>query len=88
VSSPDAKLFACKIVDRKGLEADKEQLVVNEINNQDVSKSNYVVSLKKAIKTDNRYYIFIEFCNGNDLKVLMEMKQWRLPPFVVQKMMK
>lgn len=43
--------------------------------------------MKKAIKTDSRYYIFMEFCNGNDLKELMEMKGWKLSPQVVQKIM-
>jgi len=43
--------------------------------------------MKKAIKTDARYYIFMEFCNGNDLKELMEIKNWKLTPSVVQRIM-
>jgi len=43
--------------------------------------------MKKAIKTDARYYIFMEFCNGNDLKELMEIKGWKLHPSIVQKIM-
>lgn len=46
------------------------------------------MQLKKAIKTDSRYYIFMEFCNGNDLKELMEVKGWKIAPETVQKIMK
>jgi hypothetical protein len=30
--------------------------------------------MKKAVKTESRYYIFIEYCNGSDLKELMELR--------------
>ena len=65
----------------------KESLIVSEIQNQDAVNSMYVTKMKKAIKTDSRFYIFMEFCNGNDLKELMEMKNWKLPPNIVQKIM-
>jgi serine/threonine protein kinase len=39
--------------------------------------------MKKAIKTDARFYIFMEYCNGNDLKDLMEVKNWKLSPEIV-----
>jgi len=29
----------------------------------------------------------MEFCNGNDLKELMELKQWKLKPEIIQKIM-
>jgi len=41
----------------------------------------------KAIKTDSRYYIFIEYCNGGDLKELMELKQYKVKPEVIHKIM-
>jgi serine/threonine protein kinase len=43
--------------------------------------------MRKAIKTDARYYIFMEYCNGNDLKELMEAKQWNLSPSVIKTIM-
>lgn len=49
--------------------------------------SDYVVRLKKAIKTDARYYIFMEFCNGSDLKDVMETRQWAISPSAIQKIM-
>lgn len=44
--------------------------------------------MRKAIKTDARYYIFMEFCNGSDLKELMEVRQWKLSPAIVQIIMR
>jgi serine/threonine protein kinase len=43
--------------------------------------------MKKAIKTDSRYYIFIEYCNGGDMKELMELKNWKIQPDVIQAIM-
>jgi serine/threonine protein kinase len=43
--------------------------------------------MKKAIKTDARYYIFMEFCNGSDLKEVMDMKKNKLNPSVIHMMM-
>jgi serine/threonine protein kinase len=40
--------------------------------------------MRKAIKTDARYYIFMELCNGSDLKEVMELKGNKLHPSVVQ----
>jgi serine/threonine protein kinase len=62
--------------------------VVSEIQNQDLVDSQYVVKLKKAIKTDSRYYMFMEYCNGGDLKDLMEIKKWNLSSDIIQTIMK
>ena len=76
-------LFACKVVERKDLCHTKENLIVSEIQNQDSVQSKYVVKMRKAIKTDARYYIFMEFCNGSDLKELMEVKKWKITPNII-----
>jgi serine/threonine protein kinase len=60
---------------------------VSEIQNQDSVQSKYVVKMRKAIKTDARYYIFMEFCNGSDLKEIMEFKKNRICPQVIQMIM-
>ena len=46
-----------------------------------------MTNLRKAIKTENSYYIFMEMCNGNDLKDLMDCKSWKLQPEVIHKIM-
>ena len=51
-------------------------------------ESQYVVKLKKAIKTDARYYMFMEYCNGGDLKDLMEIKRWSPNCDIIQTIMK
>jgi serine/threonine protein kinase len=43
--------------------------------------------MRKAIKTDARYYIFMEFCNGSDLKEIMEHKKNKLNPAVIHMIM-
>ena len=40
--------------------------------------------MRKAIKTDSRYYIFMEYCNGSDLKEIMELKSWKVKPQIIQ----
>lgn len=88
LNNPDNQhFFACKVVERKNLCHTKEQLIVSEIQNQDSVMSNYVVRLKKAIKTDARYYIFMEYCNGSDLKDVMELRNYKISPSTVQKIM-
>ena len=81
-------LYACKVVERADLCSTKEALIVSEIQNQDSVQSQYVVKMRKAIKSDARYYIFMEFCNGSDLKELMEVRQWKLSPAIVQIIMR
>ena len=44
--------------------------------------------MRKAIKTDARYYIFMELCNGNDLKEVMDLKNNHLSPSIVQTIMR
>lgn len=78
---------ACKVVERNNLDNSKEQLVVSEIQNQDSVESKYVVKLRKAIKTDSRYYMFMDYCNGGDMKDLMELKKFVVDPKVIQKIM-
>jgi serine/threonine protein kinase len=72
------------VVERSALCRTKEELIVSEIQNQDNVESQYVVKMRKAIKTDARYYIFMELCNGSDLKEVMELKGNRINPSIVQ----
>ena len=81
------ELYAVKIVERANLCSSKEALVVSEIGNMDLVQSQFATRLKKAIKTDSRYYIFMEYCNGNDLKELMELRQFKIAPETIQKIM-
>ena len=81
------KFCAIKIAERKGLSYTKETIIIDECINQSKIESDYVVQLKSAIKTDNRYYLMLEYCNGGDLQHLMEAKEYKITGFVIHKIM-
>ena len=76
-------IYACKVVEKADLCDTKEALIISEIQNQDSVASKYVTKMRKAIKTASRYYIFMEFCNGSDLKEVMELKNYRIDPMTI-----
>jgi len=41
------------------------------------------VKLRKAIELPERFYIFMEYCNGCDLRELFEAKDWKFPPIII-----
>lgn len=41
--------------------------------------------MRKAIKTDRRYYMFMDYCNGADLKELMTIKKFKVNPEVIRR---
>ena len=63
-------------------------MVINEIQNHDLINSKYVVKLRKAIKTDSRYFMIMEYCNGGNLGELMEIKKFDVDPRVINVIMK
>ena len=63
-------------------------MIETEITNQEKVKSDYVVNFRKAIELPSRFYIFIEYCNGGDLRELFEAKDWKIPHRVIQKIMR
>ena len=77
---------ACKVIDRTNLSNNKETLINNEIINQNIVDSTNVIRVRKVIKTEIRYFMFLDYCNFSDLKELMETrKQQVLSPSVVQR---
>ena len=64
------------------------KLIENEIVNQDVSLSHYVVKVRKAIETPDRFYIFMEYCNAGDLKDLFDAKNWNVSFTIIHKIMR
>ena len=43
--------------------------------------------MRRAIETSEKYYIFMEHCNGGDLKDLFEAKKNQISPKIIHKMM-
>ena len=62
-------------------------MIVSEIKNQTSIASQFICKVFHTVKTPKNYYIFLELCNGGDLKVLMEAKDWKLSPNVIRKIM-
>jgi len=79
----EANYCACKVVEKKSIGEKRLKLIENEILNQESIECDNCVKLKKAIETTDRFYIFMEFCNGGDLKELMEAKSWDLHPSII-----
>ena len=84
----NVEFCACKVVEKSKINKQQELSIVNEIMNQEAIDSPYVVRLRRAIKTDSRYYIFIDYCNGGDMKDLMELKRFNVDPKVIHKIMR
>ena len=79
-------LIAVKVIERH-LHKNKESIIQSEIENQKSIVSENVVQLTKAIKTDSRIYIFMDYCNGGDLKEFMEIKNQTLSPEIIRRIM-
>ena len=48
-----------------------------------MTQSEFVAKIIKNVKTEQRYYIFMEFCNGGDLRLLMQAKRRIISPHIV-----
>jgi serine/threonine protein kinase len=70
-----SKPFVCKLIDRKALSENAERNVEKEILNLEMIQSKGVINLIEKIKTNNTYYIFIEYCNGGDLSMLLKSRE-------------
>ena len=68
-----------KVVDRKNLNEKILELLINEITLLHAIRSANVVSLISATKTENNYYLVMEYCNGGDLKRFIDARGGFLP---------
>ena len=64
------KPLACKIIEREKLSATAKKQVQNEVENLAQIRSQHVIFMSQSYKTQSRYYIFTELCNGGDLQLL------------------
>ena len=84
----DYEFVACKVIEKDGLSKGSLKLIENEIVNQDCIASLYVVKAKKAIEAPDRFYIFMEYANGGDLKELFEAKNYEISFKTIHKIMR
>ena len=83
----DSTFYACKIAERIKLNKYLEKQINKECLNQSSISNDYVVRLNDAIKTDNRYYIMIEYCNGGTLEDICEAQDYKVSGAVIHKCM-
>jgi serine/threonine protein kinase len=68
------KIFACKVILRKSLSARLFNNLKNEIHILSKINSPYVIGLKDLQKTENNFYLIMEYSNGGDLENLKEIR--------------
>lgn len=67
-------LFACKTIQRKSLSPRLLNNLKNEINIMTKINSPSVVKLYDVQRTENNYYLIMEYCNGGDLENFKELR--------------
>ena len=77
------KYSACKLIEKGDLCSKKSKLVANEIKVQESINSVNIVALKKVVKSEEQIFMFLDYCNGGDLKNFMELRRFNVHPDVI-----
>lgn len=64
---PSKNKIAIKMINREGLKSEQQSRLEQEILCQRSVNSEYIVSLIDVQKTENNFYLILEFCAGGDL---------------------
>ena len=64
------------------------ELIENEVTIQSLFSSKNIVKIKKLIEGPEKFYIFMDYCNGGDLLELLKAKNWEFEPEIVHKITK
>ena len=67
-------MFACKTINRRSLNQRLETNLRNEINILTKIQSRNVVKLFDIQRTENNFYLVMEYCNGGDLENLKDLR--------------
>lgn len=70
VEDPSKELFALKVIDKKKLEGDNEDMfeyLVGEVEVMKAMNFKHLTKLVEFLKDDNNYYMVLEYCDGGDL---------------------
>ncbi|CDW86267.1 protein kinase domain containing protein [Stylonychia lemnae] len=71
----DSKIFACKVIKKSDLTAKLYDNLKNEINILAKIVSQNVIQLNDIQRTENNFYLIMEFCNGGDLEKLKNYRK-------------
>ena len=69
---PSKNKIAIKMINREGLKLEQQNRLEQEILCQRSVTSEYIVSLIDVQKTENNFYLILEFCAGGDLSQFMK----------------
>ena len=70
----EKELYACKMIVRRGLTQRLLNNIKNETNILTKINSPYVIKLYDLQRTENNFYLIMEYCNGGDLENLKDIK--------------
>lgn len=65
---------ACKMIKQKNVKSKIKKYLIQEIEIMMTIKHDNILRFLEAKKTTNNIYIFFEFCNGGDLRRLLDIK--------------
>ena len=68
------KWLACKITKKQGLKPNTKNHLKNEIGILSRINHQNVISLFNIEKTENHFYLLMQFCNGGDLDKLRRLR--------------
>jgi serine/threonine protein kinase len=66
--------LACKIIKKASLNDKLQQNLKSEIGILSSITSPYVIGLFDIQKTQNNFYLFMQYCNGGDLDELRQIR--------------
>jgi serine/threonine protein kinase len=69
------EIFAVKIIQKKILTPRLFTNLKNEINILAKINNEHVIKLKDIQRTENNFYLIMEYCNGGDLERLKDIKK-------------
>jgi serine/threonine protein kinase len=75
---------ACKMIKQKNIKAKIKKYLIQEIEVMMSIKHDNILRFLEAKKTSNNIYIFFEFCNGGDLRRLLDIKGGKLDESLTQ----
>jgi serine/threonine protein kinase len=75
---------ACKMIKQKNIKAKIKKYLIQEIEVMMSIKHDNILRFLEAKKTSNNIYIFFEFCNGGDLRRLLDLKGGKLDESLTQ----
>ncbi len=79
---------ACKMIKQKKIKEKIKKYLVQEIEIMMSITHKNILRFLEAKKTKNNIYIFVEFCNGGDLRRLLELMGGKLPEGFVKRIVK